>query len=246
LHPADFNRQSLRDKQPSSRKRDEHLSANGKWRSLPKVPPLLQYVISGNCFGKVKSNGKTIRHSLQTTVCTTAQLKLNDFLKEHRENRNKFDPPKFSEALEIYERELDADANMKPRSKGYRRGCILKLQRTRPELWKLPLDEIKPQACKDWAAQLQKEIASQYFNNMIGTLRLVIDRGIKAHKAKSGIKLENPASELRRVVNDNYCLENFNCRQPGGFDSQSGGKRRYFIIGNTADLRFNFCEGVRS
>jgi integrase len=191
--------QAIRDKQPSSKKREEHLSANGKWRSFPRVPHLLQYVISGNYFGKVKINGRSIRQSLQTTVWTTAQLRLNDFLKEHREGRNKVAAPKFSAALEIYERDLNADANMKPRSKGYRLDCIKKLQRTWPELWKLTLDEITPQACKDWAAKIQKEIAGQYFNNMIGTLRLVIDRGIKAHKDESGVKLENPASELRRV-----------------------------------------------
>ncbi len=163
------------------------------------MPHLLQYVISGNYFGKAKINGKSIRKSLQTTVWTTAQLRLNDFLKEHRENRNKVDAPKFSEAIELFERDLMADMHMKPRSKGYRQGCILKLQRTWPELWNLHLDEITPQACKDWAAKIQKEIASQYFNNMIGTLRLVIDRGIRAHKEKSGIPLENPARELRRV-----------------------------------------------
>ena len=63
--------QSLQDKQPGSRKREEHLSTNGKWRSFPKVPHLLQYVISGNYFGKVKMNGKKIRKirkSLKTTV----------------------------------------------------------------------------------------------------------------------------------------------------------------------------------
>ena len=57
--------QSVQDKQPGARKREEHLSNDGKWRSFPKVPHLLQYVISGNYFGKVKINGKTIRESLQ-------------------------------------------------------------------------------------------------------------------------------------------------------------------------------------
>jgi len=83
---------SLQDKPPGSRKREEHLSTAGKWRSFPKVPHLLQYVISGNYFGKVKINGKTVRKSLQTTVWSNAQLKLNDFLKTHRENRNQVDP----------------------------------------------------------------------------------------------------------------------------------------------------------
>jgi hypothetical protein len=122
-----------------------------------------------------------------------------DFLKQHQEARVRVPPPKFSEALELFERDLSGDMNMKPRSKQYRLGCILKLKRTWPELWDLHLDEITPQACKDWAGGIHKEIASQYFNNMIGTLRLVIAKGIKAHKEKTGIVLENPAMELRRV-----------------------------------------------
>ena len=78
-------------KQPNARIRDEHLSKDGKWRSFPKVPHLLQYVISGNYFGKVKINGNSVRKSLQTTVWTTAQLRLNEFLEEHRETFNPVD-----------------------------------------------------------------------------------------------------------------------------------------------------------
>ena len=72
---------------------------------------------------------------------------------------------------------------MKPRSKGYRLDCIKKLHRTWPELWDLRLNEITVQGCKDWAAKLNEDIASQYFNNMVGTIRLIIAAGIKAHKA---------------------------------------------------------------
>ena len=89
-----------------------HLSKDGKWRSFPKVPHLLQYVTSGNYFGKVKIKRTTIRQSLETTVWSTAQLKLNDLLKEHRENRDEADPPKFSEAVEIFKRELANDTTI--------------------------------------------------------------------------------------------------------------------------------------
>jgi hypothetical protein len=34
-------------------------------------------------------------------------------LKEHRENRNKVDPPKFSEAVKWFEQELEHDATLK-------------------------------------------------------------------------------------------------------------------------------------
>jgi hypothetical protein len=43
------------------------LSKDGKWRSFPKVPHLLQYVSNGNYYGRIKMGGKLIRESLQGT-----------------------------------------------------------------------------------------------------------------------------------------------------------------------------------
>jgi hypothetical protein len=159
------------------------LSTDGKWHSFPKVPHLLQYVISGNYFGKVKINGSSIRKSLQATVWTTAQLRLNDFLKEHWENRNRVDPPKFSEAVELSKRELEHDTTIKQQSKEYRLWCLGKLQETWPELWDLRLDEITPKACKAWAVKLVREFSCHYYNNTLSTLKQVLQTGIKAHKA---------------------------------------------------------------
>jgi integrase len=172
---------------------------DGKWRSFPKVPHLLQYVISGTYFGKVKINGKKIRQSLQTDVWSTAQLRLNDFLKQQRESRNLVAPPRFSEAVDIFKRELENDTAIKPQSKRYRLWCLDKIQKTWPDLWEIPLDQIGPKACIEWAAKLHGEIASQYYNNTIGTLRMVIDSGIKTHKGNGGASFENPALELKRA-----------------------------------------------
>jgi len=136
---------------------------------------------------------------LETTVWSTAQLKLNDFLKEHRENRNKVAAPKFSEAVELFKRELEQNTTIKPRSKEYRLLCLQKIQSSWPELWSLRLDAITSQACKEWASKLNDEIASHYFNNTLGTLRQIIDVGMKAHKDSGGTIFENPAAELKRV-----------------------------------------------
>jgi hypothetical protein len=65
---------SQSDTQPNTRKREEHLSSDGQWRSFPKVPHLLQYVSNGNYYGRIKIGGKVIRESLKTTVWTTAKL----------------------------------------------------------------------------------------------------------------------------------------------------------------------------
>jgi hypothetical protein len=81
-------------------------------------------------------------------VWTTAQFRLNDLLKEQREDRNKIDPPRFSEAVELFKTELASDRTIKASSEGCRFDCALKLERTWPELWDLRLDEVTSQACK--------------------------------------------------------------------------------------------------
>jgi hypothetical protein len=99
--------QTLRETESNPRKREENLSKDGKWRSFPKVPHLLQYVTNGNYYGRIKVGGKIIRESLETTVWTTAKLKLADFLKERLEGRNRIDPPQFSEAVELFKMEIE-------------------------------------------------------------------------------------------------------------------------------------------
>ncbi|GEM_PF-1184906 len=56
-----------------TRKSEEHLSKDGKWRSFPKVPHLLQYVDNGNYYGRIKIKGKGISESLNTNVRMTAE-----------------------------------------------------------------------------------------------------------------------------------------------------------------------------
>ena len=55
-------------------KRDLHLSKDGKWRSFPKVPNLLQYVIPGTYYAPRKTDGKSVRASLETKVFTLAKV----------------------------------------------------------------------------------------------------------------------------------------------------------------------------
>ena len=116
-----------RETESDPRKREENLSKDGKWRSFPKVPHLLQYVSNGNYYGRIKMGGKLIRESLQTTVWTTAKLRLTDFLKTNQETRHRIDPPQFSEAVELFKIEIDRDTTIKRRSKEYRHRCLNKI-----------------------------------------------------------------------------------------------------------------------
>jgi integrase len=191
--------QSVRDKQPDNRKREGNLSKDGQWRSFPKVPNLLQYVSNGKYYGRTKTSGKLIRVNLNTTSWAQAKLLLTDFLKTNQENRDKIDPPLFSEAVDLFKQELAKDGTIKTSSKQYRLRCLRKIETTWPALWDLRLDKITPQACKDWAGELTGKLASHYFNNTIATLRQIIAGGIKSHKANGGKVFENPADDLKRL-----------------------------------------------
>jgi hypothetical protein len=80
-------------------KREGQLSADGKWRSFPKVPNLLQYVNSGIYYGRNKIKQKVARKSLETKVWSIAKVRLVDFLKESREVAERIKSPKFKESL---------------------------------------------------------------------------------------------------------------------------------------------------
>ena len=68
--------------------RQANLSPDGKWRSFPKVPNLLQYVSTGAFYGRVKVDGKLYREKLKTDVFSTAKLRLADFVKDKTRKQN--------------------------------------------------------------------------------------------------------------------------------------------------------------
>ena len=68
------------DKKIAKDLRGPNLSIDGKWRSFPKVPNLLQYVITGSFYGRVKVDGKIYRESLESTVYRVVKQKLPDFV----------------------------------------------------------------------------------------------------------------------------------------------------------------------
>src|SRR5262245_37819002 len=89
-----------------------HLSRDGKWRSFPKVPGLLQYVPTGSYFARGKAQGKLYRQSLlkdgeESISFATAKLRLPDKLKEFR--KPKAPIGSFEQARLAYEADLEND-----------------------------------------------------------------------------------------------------------------------------------------
>ncbi len=90
--------------------RDRNLSKDGKWRSFPKVPNLLQYVSTGTFYGRATVDGKIYRESLKTTVLSVAKQKLSDYVKEKlRKKRQIGAPATFAESRKLYEQDLEND-----------------------------------------------------------------------------------------------------------------------------------------
>ena len=172
--------------------KDARLSPDGKWRSFPKVPNMVQYVNTGVYFGRVKIEGKIFRASLETDVFTTAKLKLGDFLKQKRKQAGRVVSGTFAEARKLYETELEADHTLKDGSKRFRQYCIKALLRSWPELDAVAPLKITESDCRDWAAKFAEKYDEQFFNNALGTLRAILEKAGLGHD-------DNPAMKIKRL-----------------------------------------------
>ncbi len=172
--------------------RETHLSPDGKWRSFPKVPNLVQYVVTGMYFGRVKVKGKIFRESLNTTVFTDAKLLLGDFIKKKVKKAGRAMTGTVGEARQLYEAEMNGDHTIKETSKIYRRKCIVALTRSWPGLDDLQPDKITETDCREWAARFSEKYSVSVFNNTLSTLRMILEKAGLGHD-------DNPAQNLKRL-----------------------------------------------
>jgi len=181
------------DTKPRQNKRAERLSPDGKWRSFPKVPNLLQYVSTGLYFARVKVNGKLIRRGVTAKTFEEAKLALHDFLSKEKKRRHVVGAPvTFGEAKGLYEASIESDPGLQEPSRRYRRNCIRRLLKSWPGLDSLSLRAIKGAPCEEWAGKLAAEVDAQYFNNILGTFKAILKRG--------GIDgQDSPLADVKRI-----------------------------------------------
>lgn len=122
-----------------------------------------------------------------------------DFQKDLSSKYNASQLPLFSDAMELYRQRVQSNSSLKGSSKHYRDICIEKIKNSWPGVLKLRLGEITPMMCRDWAAGLQSQIAPQYFNNVIDTMRLILQEGIESHIQSGGTPVINPAENVSRA-----------------------------------------------
>jgi integrase len=183
-----------RDTKTRKSNRTERLSPDGKWRSFPKVPNLLQYVSTGLYFARLKVNGKAIRRGLKANTFEEAKLALHDFVSKESKKRHVTGAPvTFGEARGLYESTIDNDHTLSEQSRYYRRNCIKRLLKSWPGLDESRLRSINRVQCEEWASKLSGEIDAQYFNNVLGTLEAILKRGGIADDDDS------PLAEIKRM-----------------------------------------------
>src|SRR6266404_5741715 len=171
-------------------KRDLHLSKDGKWRSFPKVPNLLQYVISGTYYARRKTDGKSVRVSLETNVFTVVKLRLADKLQELR--KPKVEVGIFADGRLKFEDQTNCDHTLAELSKAYRLRCVNSLLRSWPGLDTKKADTITDADCRQWAHRYAENYAPQFFNNTLNVFRQIL--------ALSGLGRDaNPAFKLKRL-----------------------------------------------
>src|SRR5258707_10545361 len=164
-----------RDTKSRKNNRAERLSPDGKWRSFPKVPNLLQYVSTGRYFARVKVQGKLIRRRLKANTFEEAKLFLHDFISANHEPQPTWGT--FGAALKIYLRHLNSAHDLSPGTKRYRRLSIKALLKSWVGLRATRLDKITEVDCREWAARFSAVKDEQYFNNVLSVLRSIIELG---------------------------------------------------------------------
>jgi integrase len=202
-------------------KLDPHLSKDGKWHSFPKVPNLLQYVMSGTYYARTKVRGKPVRLSLETDVFTTAKLRLPDKLKELR--KPKAEVGTFGDGRIKYEAETRNGytsrkkrlIKLAPLSITYRLRCLECLVRSLAEClyfpnrtWKELSEQIRKDAldrldsmkasditkkvCEAWQTRYSSQYSASVFNNTLNTFRRVLEL--------AGLSRDNnPAYDIGRM-----------------------------------------------
>ena len=169
-------------------------SKDGKWKTFHQHAGLMQYVPSGIFFARAKVDGIVKRASLDTDVFTTAKDLLAGKLKELRKPKPEAGSvaETFGEARTLYEGDLEADHTLAPQSKAYRKARIAALLKSWAGLDSLKLDKISLTRCREWAKDFSTKWDEQNFNNTLGTLRAILERGGLGHDA-------NPAFRIKRL-----------------------------------------------
>ena len=157
---------------------------------------------SGRYYARAFAGGKEVWRSLKTRHFNVAEKKLAEFLKDHRERRERQSngdgevsaKMTFGEAAAIHLRNLEDDLSIKPRTRDYWRQRLAALVKSWPGLNEIEARKITQADCNKWASAYGKKASPTNYNNTVALLRHILNVAIEA-----GVIYSNPASTVKRV-----------------------------------------------
>jgi len=158
---------------------------------------------SGRYYARAFAGGKEVWRSLKTRHFNVAEKKLAEFLKDHRERRERQSNGDggevsarmtFGEAAAIHLRNLDDDLSIKPRTRDYWRQRLAALVKSWPGLNETEVRTITQAGCKKWASAYGKKVSPTNYNNTVALLRHILNVAVEA-----GVIYGNPAATVKRV-----------------------------------------------
>ena len=122
---------------------------------------ILGYKSSGTYFARIRTSGKLIRSSLETSVLSVAKLHLADLEKKERklaEHQAATSDGRltFDDALAIYKQRLEEDGSLKRRTREYHEQQIKALLKSWTEIKEREVRSITKSDCLDCAAKFEK------------------------------------------------------------------------------------------
>jgi integrase len=178
--------------------KDSKREQKSPWAKTP-VANLIRYRSSGVYFARVRVAGKLIRQSLKTNVFSVAKIRLADLTQEQRKaaevgKLSANGKMSFGDARRIYEERLKNNQRLKPTAKQYRMRTIKDLGKTWSGLNATDIRRISERDCLEWAAKYAEKYSPTVYNNTVGTLRHILEIGIRA-----GARYGNPATAIPKL-----------------------------------------------
>lgn len=157
---------------------------------------------SGTYYARAYANGKEVWRSLRTNQFSVAQVKLSEFLRQHRATRRNLavvgaGTMTFGDALALHLSRLQADVEarrVKASTLYYWRQVFAAVAKSWPELEGRDLRRVTSADCEQWAGKFARKCSSTRFNNAIAGLRHVFDVAVD-----DAIIYSNPAAPLKRA-----------------------------------------------
>ncbi len=150
---------------------------------------------SGIFYARFRIGGKLTWKALDTTVLTTAKLKLPDVIKQERQLIAAGDGQiTFEQAKKIYLDRLDANPKLKQKTKDYHKQRLKALAASWTDLDGKKVRNITKDACIHWAGTFARKYSATSFNHTLGILRAILEIGIE-----NGARFDNPAKSLERL-----------------------------------------------